>query len=190
MSRRDRNLQEQEFSKNEKKVFGIIGIVCLALMALVIVVTIITTSDSHTIAKNYDLDTNNVFEYITLDKIEEKQINEESFHIVIVRSATSKTKTFMQIADQHAKDFKIRKIYLLEVGTMTKTEATKLCSIIEERYSDVFGNNAVMSLPALVYFEKGSPMENSGLKKLDNQTSQIKEYFSNCGYTYEEKNED
>ena len=74
MSRRERNLQDQEFSKNEKKVFGIIGIVCIVLAILVVVITVINTSDSHTIAKDYELSTDNVYEYISLDEIKSKRL--------------------------------------------------------------------------------------------------------------------
>lgn len=186
MSRRERNLQEQEFSKKEMKVFGIIGLVCALLMVLVIVITVINGTDNRKIADEYELTTDNVYEFITLDEIESKQRNEESFHIIVVSSATNKTKTFMKIADTHAKDFGIKDIYLLEVNSLSKEDRTRLTAILEQRYDDVFGSNPSMSLPSLVYFDSGYPIENSGLTKHDNQTSQIKEYFSNCGYTYED----
>lgn len=107
MSRRDRNLQDQEFSKKEKKVFGIIGIVCAALMILVIIITVINGSDSHTIASDYELSNDNVYEYITLEEMETKKNADEKFHVVIVRSNNNKTKTFMQIVNTHAKKFGI-----------------------------------------------------------------------------------
>lgn len=186
MSRRERNLQDQEFSKNEKKVFGIIGIVCIVLAILVVVITVINTSDSHTIAKDYELSTDNVYEYISLDEIKSKQTSGDDFHVLIVKSNNNKTKTFVQLANDNAKKLGVSKIYLVEVGSFTKSEGTTLTAILEQRYEDVFGSSPSMSFPALVYFEDGYPIENSGLTSHDNQTSQIKEYFSNCGYTYED----
>ena len=186
MSRRDRNLQDQEFSKKEKKVFGIIGIVCAALMILVIIITVINGSDSHTIASDYELSNDNVYEYITLEEMETKKKADEKFHVVIVRSNNNKTKTFMQIVNSHAKKFGIETIYLMEAGYLAKTDGTKLTALLEQRYDDVFGATPSMTTPAIVYFENGYPIENSGLTSHSNQTSQIKEYFSNCGYTYED----
>ena len=110
-----RELPDQELSPREKKVFTIIGIACLVLMLIVVVVTIVNSTDRKTIADDFGITSENVYEYITVDEVKEKKEENITFHVILCRSTTSKISSFLEITSKDAKKLNVNKIYILKL---------------------------------------------------------------------------
>ena len=181
-----RELPDQELSPREKKVFTIIGIACLVLMLIVVVVTLVNSTDRKTIADDFGITSEYVYEYITVDEVKEKKEENITFHVILCRSTTSKISSFLEITNEDAKKLNVNKIYILKLDGFTTSELRSVASLIGEKYDDIFTSSAKF-IPSLVYFNNGEAEEKSGLGSYDNYSSAIKQYFENCGYTYQEE---
>ena len=97
----------QENATKTEKIIGyvLVGVAVLAIL-LIIIISLLTGSEKNKIAKRFDsLTKDNVFTYVTYEKLQEKVQNGEEFEVVLVDDRNSNTNYFVYCVDLIVKQY-------------------------------------------------------------------------------------
>lgn len=166
----------QENATKTEKIIGyvLVGVAVLAIL-LIIIITLLTGSEKNKIAKRFDsLTKENVFTYVTYEKLQEKVQNGEEFEVVLVDDRNSNTNYFVYCVDLIVKQYQNDEnydsdevIYLLITNNL-KDDERKYFTNIDKRLLDE---------PIIIHYKTILKAQSVDLDKSNNY--RIDEYGNN-----------
>lgn len=172
--------QEMETTPIERKIMSIIGIVAIIGIIIIVLFNIPWGGEKERIARKYNIDKDNVFEYIEFDELREKIINCEEFHVLFVDKSQENALDYVFYTDLVVKSMnedpeipEIKTVYLFNTVNLSKEKYKDQAKYIKDHVE-----KNVLSTPNLVYFKKPLARDYS---TANNTTSryQLSEYSNN-----------
>ena len=97
--------KEMEMTPKEHKIMTIIGIVGIVVIIILVLVNIPWGGEKERIARKYNLDKDNVYEYIEFDELREKINNKEEFQVLFVNKSQANALDYVFYIDYVVKAF-------------------------------------------------------------------------------------